>query len=109
MDKNATGPPPPRTRAGLVRFDECKSASGLQSSIPVVAPVPYSRSLERGQLIAAADRAARGTDGSAFAAAVRRLLPLADDLAIDLVAVIELIPYDVELAALRWADLRRRL
>lgn len=69
------------------------------------APAPGRRGL-----VAAADRAGLGTDPVAFATAVRQLLPVVDDhLAFELVAVIELAAYDVELATLRWSHLRRRL
>jgi CheY-like chemotaxis protein len=68
-------------------------------------PLPGRRTL-----VAAADRAALGTDADAFAAAVRHLLPTVDnDLSFELVAVIELARYDIELATLRWSHLRRRL
>jgi CheY-like chemotaxis protein len=81
-------------------------------------PPPPSRRRARGTgplpgrrtLLAAADRAALGTDADAFANAVRHLLPTVDnDLSFELVAVIELARYDIELATLRWSHLRRRL
>jgi hypothetical protein len=87
-----------------------RSVSSLQPDLTVVAPISSPRPSGRAHLIAAADRAACGTDAPAFETAVRRLLPVVDDhLAIDLVAVIELAAHDVELATLRWTHLRRRL
>jgi CheY-like chemotaxis protein len=107
-------------RAG---FDRClvkpiaiESLSELLGTAALTPPVARRRPgrgsplASRRHLIAAADRAGLGTDAATFAAAVRQLLPVVDDhLAFELVAVIELASYDVELATLRWSHLRRRL
>jgi CheY-like chemotaxis protein len=60
--------------------------------------------------VAAADRASTGGDPAALGTAVLDMIQIApDELAIDLVAVVELSRYDFELAQLRWANLRRLL
>ena len=60
--------------------------------------------------VAAADRACERGDGEALAAALLPVLERIDGgLAIDLVAVIELANYDLELARARWSRLRSQL
>jgi two-component system OmpR family response regulator len=62
------------------------------------------------ELVASADRAAASNDGEALARAVQPLMAVTrEDLAIDLVAVLELARYDVELARKRWTNLRGRI
>jgi two-component system, OmpR family, response regulator len=62
------------------------------------------------ELVATADRAAAASDGDALARAVQPLMTMTrEDLAIDLVAVLELARYDVELARARWTNLRGRI
>jgi two-component system, OmpR family, response regulator len=62
------------------------------------------------ELMATADRAAASNDGEALARAVHPLMAITrEDLAIDLVAVLELARYDVELARKRWTNLRGRI
>jgi two-component system OmpR family response regulator len=62
------------------------------------------------ELVASADRAAANNDGDALARAVQPLMAVTrEDLAIDLVAVLELARYDVELARKRWTNLRGRI
>src|SRR5262245_34782531 len=63
-----------------------------------------------GALIKQADRACSAGDGRSLSAAVRQLLPMAPEtLGIDLVAVVELAEHDLELASVRWRNLRSRL
>jgi CheY-like chemotaxis protein len=83
-----------------------ESLRELVGSARPSAPPPASpRSLS--PLIAAANRACASADAEGLASAVRDMLPvLPDELAIDLVSIIELSRYDVELAQLRWANLR---
>jgi two-component system OmpR family response regulator len=85
------------------------------------APAPPEAWLARGsavlptlptlvELVASADRAAASNDGDALARAVQPLMAVTrEDLAIDLVAVLELARYDVELARKRWTNLRGRI
>jgi len=62
-----------------------------------------------GELVAAVDRSCDAHDAAALASSILRLVPLAPVLAIDLIAVVELADYDLELAEIRWHHLRRRL
>jgi two-component system OmpR family response regulator len=85
------------------------------------APAPPEAWLARGsavlptlptlvELVASADRACASNDGDALARAVQPLMAVTrEDLAIDLVAVLELARYDVELARARWTNLRGRI
>jgi CheY-like chemotaxis protein len=84
----------------LVDGVECGRASAEKSGPPP--------SLVR--LMTAADEACARADSSALASAMLGMVSLApDDVAIDLVAVLELCRYDMELAALRWSNLRGAL
>ena len=62
------------------------------------------------RLMTAADEACARSDAAALASAMLPMVSIAPaDLAIDLVAVLELCRYDMELAALRWSNLRGAL
>jgi len=66
-------------------------------------------------LVTAAHRACRARDGAALSQAVAEIVALApgslaiDSLAIDLTAVVEIAPRDLELASLRWTHLSKLL
>jgi hypothetical protein len=70
--------------------------------------VPAPRS--RPALVAEASRAFADKDVDAFATALLAIIEqVPEALAIDLVAVIELARYDLELATIRWSHLSKRL
>jgi CheY-like chemotaxis protein len=85
------------------------------TGIPMPSPVPATEVPAVGPstlicLMTAADEACAQGDANGLAAAMLPIVSLVhDDLAIDLVAVFELCRYDMELASMRWMNLRSRV
>jgi hypothetical protein len=56
-----------------------------------------------------ANDACKRHDVASLTDAIRSVVEHAPDLAIDLDSIIELAPFDLELAEIRWGNLRRKL
>jgi CheY-like chemotaxis protein len=90
-----------------IGFDAIRALLDRTGEVPAAPAEPAGPPPSLVRLMTAADEACAGGDAAALASAMLPMVSVApESLAIDLVAVLELCRYDMELAALRWSNLR---